>query len=560
MSRILSSNLEEIMLRATTRSPEFRLEIYDLRSTSDTMRDVVLFNVNGQQTSLRALTGPRDFTPEVESVTVQERRGDYVNGGPSATSIQVTLADGTGGILDPLRILGLSPASEAYRLEEGRFFRKDNAVVLRVGDSRVDESEWPVIFTGAIAGQAGRQRSRSDGAESRTIIVAHSREARFSQFERTAGPYSIGTTFLGVARNIAQDEMGLDLQEVDLSGWGSDQLAHDPVSLVDISPLSMLAQLMFADGFLPKFDGFGRLSQISSVVTGAPDRVYQDLRTIRKIDRPFSDVEQPNCVTVTGLESNLTKVVQPFQSLATADITTGFFTSGEEFEVYWIDDQSIVAEAVQTIIHKSINEGISILGGDEEFDFIPIAGTGGGYIGVTVTMDTGFAPWIVVFLLVLYIILAIIPDIVVFSATISVGRLIQAIALSAAVYIMTKIGRGQYEWMGSPIEWVYRELKCRACVDGRTQFDRNTVDIENHLISRTAQCRNAARQTLLLLQAQENPRMIQMFHDLLLEPDDIFEIPTGQRYLIDSLNYTLRRGDPAIAQAACFEVTDGVIA
>ncbi|MGH3995847.1 MAG: hypothetical protein ACRDTJ_00100, partial [Pseudonocardiaceae bacterium] len=141
------------------------------------------------------------------------------------------------------------------------------------------------------------------------------------------------------------------------------------------------------------------------------------------------------------------------------------------------------------------------------------------------------------------------------------GRVAQAVALASALYIMTKIGRGQYEVLGEPLEFVSAELRCRAAVEGVGEFDQNTLEIENHLISSLTACRDTARNTLFLLQAEENPREVAMLFDLRLEPDDIFEIPTGQRYLVDSVSRTLRRDERSVEAAlTCFEVTAGVVA
>lgn len=565
--RNLTANLDAVMVTATTRSPAFQVLIYDLRSSGDAMTEVVRLNLGLEGVSLSPISGPRDFTADVESVQVQEQRGDYVNGGVASASVTITLIDPS-GLMDPIGILGLDPDSDEYANALGRYLRAGNAVVVRVGDTRVDSAEWATVFTGKIVGQAGRLRGRSDGAVSTITLRALSREADFIRFNRTSDPFANGVTFLQAATDIAETEMGLDVDEISLFGWGTALIAHNPTQFVEEPPIVMLARLMFLDGFMPRFDGDGRLTQTTAVVTATPERVYDSLDLFRRIERPFSDVDQPNCVTVVGLDAELSKVVQPKQRLATSDITTGFFTNGEDFTVYWSDDQTIVAENVQTRVLKSVNGGLSALGGGESFEFIPAPGPGGGTIGVRVTVDTGYAPWLVVFLLVTYIALSLIPDEVLVASfgagggfTIPTGRAIQAAALASALFIMTKIARGQYEFLGEPLEYVYAEIRARACVDGVGEFDRNSVEIENHLVNTLVGARNAARNTLFLLQAEENPRSIEMLHDLKLEPDDIFQLPTGQRYLIDSVSYTLRRdGRAPLAQLGCFEVTTGVVA
>ena len=559
MPRNLSFNLNHIMTDSASREPIWKIQLYDLRSTTDTINDVVLFNKFGTG-GLLPLTGPRDFTSDTTTIQVNEERGDYVGNGVAASSITVNLIDET-GLFDPLLLLGLDPASAEYEAAVGRFLRAGNAVVITLGDQRVDPSEWKNIFTGEIIGQAGRSRSRSGGPKSDMSFQAVGREARFLKYNRTSDDYGTSTNYRNAAINIAQDKMGLDANEIDFSGWGSQTFGHASVQFVDEPPLVMIAQLMFPDGLLPKFDGDGILTQVTSLISGAPDRVYENLDIFLSLERPWSNVEMANCVIVLGLDKEMTKISQPLQRLATSDITTGFFATDEDYEVFWADDKTIVAENVQARILKSVNGGLSVLGGSEEFTEIPAPGPGGGSIGMRIEISTGFAPWLVIFFLATYVALAFIPDEVALVATIPVGRVVQAIALGGALFIMTKIGRGQYEFLGVPIEWVYQEIKARACVAGASEFEENVVTIENHLINTQTDANTAAKNTLLLLQAEENPRTATLLHDLRLEPDDIFEIPGPRLFLIDRVTYTLTRSDRAfIASMDCFEVTPGVIA
>lgn len=563
MARNLSFNLDHIMVASESREPAWELLIYDVRSTSDTINDVVVFNAFGTG-SLAPLTGPRNFNDDVAAIRLNEVRGDYVNGGVAAATVIIDLVD-EHGLFDPLLLLGLNPASQEYEDAVGRFLRAGNVVVIKMGDQRVDYAEWLTVFTGEIVGQAGRRRSRSDGAQSDISIQALGREARFLQYTRTSDDYGGSTTHRQAAEDIAQNKMGLDAAEINFSGWGTQNFQHQSVQFVDEPPLVMISQLMFSDGLLPKFDGRGILTQVTSLISGAPDRIYDNFDIIRKIDRPWSNVEQPNCVIVLGLDKNLTKILQPQQRLRMVDITTGFFTTDEDFEVFWADDKTLVAENVEERILKSVNGGLSFLGGEEVFNYLPAPGPGGGTIGCQIQISTGFAPWLVVFFLATYVVLAFIPDnVLVISGagvTIPIGRVIQAGALAAALFIMTKIGRGQYEFIGEPMEYVYKEIRARACVEGASEFEQNVVTIENHLINTAADAQNAAKNTLFLLQAEENPRDVEMLHDLRVEPDDIFEIPGDRRFLVDTVSYTLTRSDRVIhASLNCFEVTPGVIA
>jgi hypothetical protein len=166
----------------------------------------------------------------------------------------------------------------------------------------------------------------------------------------------------------------------------------------------------------------------------------------------------------------------------------------------------------------------------------------------------------------IYVVLAIIPDKVytagIFASTgitISVGRKIQAVALAAVLILMTMIGRGHYVVHGIPFEWVYLEIRAKACVADVLTEDLVELEIENHLIQTQADADTAAAFVLFREQAKANERAVTMIHDLRLEPDDIFQTADDRRYMIASIQRVLQRDiGMVVAQLQCFEVTPGV--
>jgi len=566
--RSLTPSLDYIQLRDTARHPGWQVLIYDIRSGDDTINSVVRFNI-GDTDSLEPLTGPRDFTADVLSVQVEEQRGDYINSGVVATQVTLVIADPSGVEFDPYLTSGIPTTDPAFPQILGRYLRRGNVVVLKVGDTRVDSEEWPSVFTGEITGQAGRIRGRSDGAVSNLTVRALSREAAFIKYTRTSRPFSGGESHQQASVDIAEEDMGLDLSEYDLSGWGAQLFGHQSVQFVEETPLSMLAKLMFQYSLLPRFNGDGVLTRYSTVTTSLPSRVYEDFHIFRQFNRPFAELEQPNSVTIVGLDAELSKISQPNQLLAELNLTTGYFTTDEEVKVYWSSDRTIVAENATARTIKS--GGISWLGGTEESEEIPSPGPGAltSSIGMVVSISTGYAPWIIVVLLVVAVALALYPDGVItggfaigFGETIGYGRLVQQVALSAALYVMTQIGRVQMEFYGEPIEWVYKEIRSKAKVAGTSDFEQNEVVIENHLINSQSSADNIARDTLFLVQSQGNVREVEMFMDLALETGDVFEVSTTQRFMVDTISYTLVRNPETAVRASvgCFEVTSGVLA
>jgi hypothetical protein len=540
------------------RSPAWQVLVYDTRSGENTVADVVLGN------QLTVLTGPLDVTEFLEVLTVDEKAGDYPSSGVPASTISATFVD-PDGQFDPDLVIDDPTAL-------GRFFRRGNVIRVTLGDERVPVTEWVNVFTGRIAGQSGYNPVRSPPRREVTI-KAYGREATFFPFERTSDEFkNDGTNYLTMGTSVATAEMGLQAGEINFLGWGNNLLRHASVTLAKENPLSMIAKIMFVDGFLPKFDGSGVLTQTSGLITADSDRFYETNSAVLSVLRTLTEVQPPDSVCVVGLDFNLSRVDQPRQVIGEQNVTTGFFTTDESLEIYWSDDRTKLADNVIPIVLKGVNGGIAPLGGGEEF--FPITSPSNsnvGTIGFRVTISTGFAPWVAVLLLIIHVALAAVPDaviaegggigvVVVGGFTISTGRILQAVSLAAAMIILTKIGRGQYQYHGDPFEYVFATLRECAVVDGVGEFERNEIEIENHLVDNAADAKVIAREMLFRQQARGRPRTIVMLHDLGLEPDDTMElIEDGRRFLVSSIRYQLRRGAGDIKSTVeAFEVTDNI--
>jgi len=551
MPRPLSLALNRIMKGETERrEPGWQVLVYDLRSSvADTVRSIVTEDV------LEAVTGPLDISDLVEQVDVEENPARYASGGVASSQVQLRIIDGDGR-LDPL--LTISDPDAA-----GRWFRDGNVVRIREGDYQVPTTDWPFTFTGIIRGQVGYVRSRATG-DSQLDVKAVGRESTFLGFKRTTEEFLLNQSYLEMAESVAQNEMGLDAGEIAFPTFGTTLVAHKVVQLVEEDPLTMLARIGFLDLLMPKFDGEGKLTMVRDRGTGAPSRVYVTSTHLRDITRPQAEVQPANTVTVLGLESELSLNEMPRQVLATLDITTGYFTQPEAVEVYWRDDRTLFASDVELKVFVSVNGGINVLGTGESITPIESGDPDQvGIIGATLQADTGFAPWLVVFLLVTYVGLSYIQDLVVtvgFGAsegfTIPVGRIAQAVALSAALFTMSLIGRGSYAFMGCPFEYVYAEIREAAKVTGTPEFDENELELENHLVTTSAAAASIAFEQLVLQQAEKSPREIGMLHDVGLIPNDLFELEDGSRLLAGRISRTLRRDAGAvIATVEALDVT-----
>lgn len=268
---------------------------------------------------------------------------------------------------------------------------------------------------------------------------------------------------------------------------------------------------------------------------------------------------------VKGLADVLSLQPHPRQVVATAEITTGFFTQDEDFDVYFSEDRRILVRNVSFKIRKSVNGGLRFVGDeDSSAIFAPTGALDPGEIGRTITISTGFAPWLLGFFTAIYISQAIQPDAAPQAPagvlpTISIGRVVQSIALAGAMLVVMQIGRGVYEFRGDPFEYVYAEITGEARRAGVGEFDENVFEIENHLINSQTLANERARDILFLFLGEGNPRGVEMLFDLKLEPNDIFEIPGNRRFLIDAIKRRLVREGQGMASYQAFEVTSGVV-
>ena len=543
MARPLNVQLDELMTSAETRRPAFRVDIYDVRSTdSDVIpsriNDVVLNTVVG--VPLPSIVGPRDFTDDVQEVRVSEKGGDFVDTGVAANRLEITIVD-PAGELDPLTG------------SDGRWLRQRNVVVLREGDSQVAESLWPVTFTGRIVGQAGQNRNRTT-RQSVLTVSAVGREEIYLRQESTSDAFPQNTTFRDMVEDIALNDMGLDRDELDFpASFGNDTTCQLSTQMIQQSPLVSIANILFVTGQLPKFQGDGRLGLTDGNVTKGAARAYTDDQLTRDLVRPQVIENGPNVVVVLGLSCDLTQVTQARQVLATASLTSGFFSANTDIPVRWSDDSTQQAKNIRLEVIHSIGSGLFQFGTESltanaegtggtinvegALDFSIVAAIGGAWLVAHSQPDGTTTPG---------------------GPTIPIGRLVEGTVGKLLFSTLGTVARGQYEVTGEPFEFILEEIRAEARVSGLAAEDVREVEIQNQMISTQADGDSAALRVLTRERKKQNARQVRMVHDLLLEPDDIWQDTDGARYMIRSIQRTLRRDGDHEAVLDCFEVTQGV--
>jgi hypothetical protein len=565
VARILSAALDACM-RSAVRLPAYRIDVYDVRSTALDVDEVKIGDVvrllAGTGSPLPAIVGPREFTADVVSAALTETAGDYLEGGPTATQLVLTVVD-PAGELDPVE----NPPTDDEPERGGRWLRQGNVVVLYEGDARVDFAEWVLTFVGRLQGQPGRTGGKTTGPPLLTARAA-SREADFLRQTVTSAAYVQGTPFTSIASDLAETDMGLDADELALPTFSTRATAHAVTQFADESPLTLLAKLMFPDGFMPRFRGDGKLSAVSQSITKGALRSYTDGTFIVSLERPQVDQSGYNEVELYGLDSAASAVTQPRQTLATASITTGFFSRKASIPVRWSDDGTQQALSVRLDVDASVADGIFGFG-SERFTAGP-ADADGGVCRGEITVDGGLEASVSLSILLAgaWLFCHSKPDgVIAFGTgtvngfTVPAGRLVEGAIGQALMTILGKIGRGQYRITGQPYEMVFKEIPAIARVLGLRDEERSSVRIENQLINTQSDANAIAARVLGALRAQQNARSFVMIHDLALEPHDLFNVGSGaglRSYVVQSIRRTLSRAGELTAQVDAFETTLGV--
>ncbi len=557
MARALTPTLDAAML-GQLRQPDYRIEIFDVRSTSQaltptTINDIVVFNVTGVG-SLPTIVGPRDFSDDVLDIQFNETGGDYVDAGVAATTITFRVADPSQEF-DPVE----NPPTGVDLEAGGRWMRQGNVVVVREGDLAVSPVDWPITFTGCIQGQPGADYNRTT-SQFQLNARAASREVDFLRLENTTRNYLQGTGYSTMATEIAEVDMGLATDEIAFTSFGTFLTVFLSTQFVRESPLVSISRIMFPDGFMPRFLGNGTLGLTNGITTKGPARFYPASSLPVTITRPIIEANGVNEVEVLGLDPTMEKIIQAAQELASASITTGYFSSESAIPVRWSEDKTQQALDTRLLVVASIGDGIFSFGAE---NYSEITQTDGGSVEGIIDVDgaLGASIALVYLLAVIFLATAFIPDGATIGSTIPIGRPINAIVGQILMQILGTAGRGDYRIQGRPFEYVFPEIREVARVSGLRSEDVQSTTIENHLVNSVSVAAASALRVLRRERAKVNARAITMLHDLRLEPDDIFEVGAGltaRRYMIQSITRTLARGTDNVANYNCFEVTPGV--
>lgn len=405
------------------------------------------------------------------------------------------------------------------------------AIRILEGRTGVPESEWIPVFTGVIQGPYGWAIARDQVP--RVMLEAFTRQADQAWQRRniTSKEYSIGADWGQMFFNIAHDVMGMDVQEMNVPlHWG---LSFDKTSnqIVNMPAWEALTQLAQGNYHRLWFNGKGELTWFPFTLDRV-DLVLPDNTKISDYAQQGSSAEPVNKVIVTYLDNELTRVDGERTSLGTANITAGFFDFETKIEIFYSDDKKQRADNVQLVVQKSINQNdLGIRVGSEHLN---IRDEFGGELVIRVdAWVSALATAGIMGILAT----AFIPDTVQVGLsgtgiTISVGRVINAIATIAVLLAMMILGNGVYEIVGTPYDYAYLEKQAIAMLDDLPFWEEVQKEIRNDFISTEEHANQLAINELLWEQSLGKPRTISIPNDPRIEKGDVIQLPTGARFLV----------------------------
>lgn len=524
----------QTLIYSKVRMPAFKLYVYEAGVDDYT---AIITGTNTQQ--------PLDVTEYVVQLQWQ----------PS--QLTFTLNDGQGLIFHP------DTGAYAGYMSDGAIFR------LKEGDARVSEDHWIWTFTGQLKGQAGWRRSRTNQAlECRGVAYSRENAQVYKRRSITTKKYTVGTDIATMIKDVST-VLGVTSDEIKIGDNLGFSFQHQVNQVSQEAPWDIFTVVLEVVSKVPFFDGDGRLSAYSKDMMRTPDLVLSDWSHVFDFEVTQASSDPVNRVVVEYLSSTLSEVEGTSQKLGTANITTGFFTWQEKITCFWSEDRKQRAKNTYMKTIKSVNDNLLPVGSESYDELDAFSGE------ITVNIDVWVAG-LAGASMAAYIACAAIPDkqadTVVCSTPVPVqvaipagtgttvgpiiststpagftipwGRIREAAALSPMLLTMMSLGSAQYEIWGTPYDLVYKKMKVIAVEDGLDYWQENEVKIDNDFLGIASQAETVAIRELLYRKSASFPRKLTMINDPSLELGDIIQLPDGKRFYIESMQKSIKRGEP----------------
>jgi len=426
-----------------------------------------------------------------------------------------------------------------------RMFRDGTPIVIYEGDRRVAREDWPPVFTGVIRGTPGAETATRKGKTRNIQVQAFGRAQIYQNQEIVGMNWPYDTDFGDMAVDIAMMELDLGREEI-LFGTFGKKTKHIANALAQINKMKGLYEIMRTVDRKPYFDSRGLLVS-HDISFDKPPVMFFDHKSIISMVRSQYANQYNNSVQVTGLDHNLVEIASPESKINEVSVTMGFWDSGYSKRIYYSEDHT----------RRARNTRIS----SQDYGF---GGGGAGWSEIDefhgrLTLSSGYAPWLVGFLVTGYVAAEF------FSATVEsalaimnasaaelldvinvasqfaiwlyntlaeatlililfVSRLAATAALLTALTIMTRGTRWEVAIHGQLFENVYQEIRSIAVLDGLKTSELKELEENIHWLSTIDDCKARSKKMLSRELVKPHAYEIKLPSNPLLEVDDILEL------------------------------------
>jgi len=501
------------------RRPAYRVCIWNPRL--DDLQSVVLNRWNG----------PRyDITHFVEGcgISMNQVFENSENAISSRATIRVVVDDKE----------GLNVGTRRLKVTH-KMFKDGTPIAIYEGDRRIYNDDWPPIFTGTIIGYPGADAAVR-GKKKIIQIQAFGRAQAYQRQQIVGISWPINTDFGNMAVDIATEEMNLSREEI-LFGEFGETTSHIANALAQVDKMKGLYEITRVVGRRPYFNSRGYLVTHDTSFTKPPAFFFDEIM-ISSMKRVQFAGQSTNSVSVTGLDSQLSEVRNPYGKLVEVDATVGFWDSGYDEAIWWSDDHTKRAKPESVTMHVVTDNGYS---SEASFDVID-------EFHVRLVLDTGYAPTLVVGLIggwALFEYLAIDLEVAEMGFWLWVTRLLATALLLAALYVFTRVTRWKVEFSGDRFENVFQEIRSIAVLKGTKSADVNEREETIHWISDMDKLKAKSKELLTRELVKAHSYEIILPSNPLLEVDDIIELEAPNygfkepsRFYVTEITRTYKRG------------------
>lgn len=543
--RYLGTDLDRIYASSDRRSPAFRVVVWNKNRT--TISEVVLGT---------AMSPEYDITKWVTNVDYQENPVFEGTEDAVASRCEITCA--------------YDPDAQPIPITE-RTLSDNTPIRVYQGDKRVPQKDWIPIFTGVLRGNPSVvEFTRGENPFRPIVLSAVERSEAFLNTKVTARSYEKDTDIGRAVVETAVEFCGLDRREIAIGAQGY-VIGATQAQLVDIEVLSGIYQILFTVGKKPKFDAEGFLIACDTDLGKAPIRNHKTFDLVIEVAREQVISAVNNSVRLTGLDSQLSEVVEREKRLASGTITSGFFEEKVKQRISFSESQGKSEggrRAKNTRPDFSFQKIGEFFG--ENAKWTPsLEDDGYTCFGGTIEFDTGFDNELRIILLTVWAV-ATITNLITGITTRETGLITAAASLTqttagltiasvgtglelaaqisangallAILLSLSEIGRLDWKIYGEPFQNVFQQLVATAQLAGLLTEDIREIEFRNDWLYDIATLQERAKDLLDRELVKGWNYQLTLMDDPILDVDDVIEV-VGRRYYVTSIRKTLSRGE-----------------